>query len=634
MDRKLVSSKPIAQPKSGSPMMTSVRSSFEATTSGAPDATQIAKRTLLGLPPASSPIDEATLLKATLIETPPTSDGGSGASFDPRDKASKLSIEVCDSLLEDLIMTPPCFGRTTLYHTPIPKRVEDHPNLVAKRLMSAASAFRPTLDDFDLMICHPDFPYLVALAQRVRSLKAAGVMGESQQLHSTATTVPPDVMAHVDRIRERLPSKDLSIARGHYPTTDLMMQECFSILLHAMDSTKMNQPLANIRTDETPLSLDSAPLPTPFFTPPHRACRPDTATSLSTIRMRQVNILHGIQHVAADEEKMEIAEAVVSLRKRGRSSFTTMSARKRHKIASEDRPEVEKTSRRTVSWSLPSVHECGPGSAQPSASALCVRNRPKTPAVRKRARRPISALPTHAVRRSPRLMAKSSSLPGAARTAMPIHPDHRRSDSPPPQVGNSTPDFREWRPKITVHGTPSTPTLPRFAFQSPTKPLDGTFMSTPPLYSNSNEKRPPFSEFTPKICKEPISELSCRSGRSLFRPILDSVPEAPSDDDLKIEFTSSPTRPVAENGLVTTGSNSFGHDDLKRLVNSMSDAPASRKPGPLLESFNEMVHDSINGASSPSPTSVPGEENENSPTMTQSKMEEFYYPRLCNVVFL
>jgi hypothetical protein len=87
------------------------------------------------------------------------------------------------------------------------------------------------LDDVDRMVCHEDFPHLLALAAKVKGMR------ESMIQEATSPGVqhmdPAQVLGAVDRIQARFVSRgqvSSVVVKGMYPLTDSMMDESFQIL--------------------------------------------------------------------------------------------------------------------------------------------------------------------------------------------------------------------------------------------------------------------------------------------------------------------------------------------------------------------------------------------------------------------
>ena len=101
----------------------------------------------------------------------------------------------------------------------------------------------PPLDDLDLMICHEEFPSLIALVAKVKAIKnlqdscASAVeyyQRHRQEIASSALS-PAEVLSAVEQMQEQLSFKNVVIRRGSYPLTDSMMDDNFSILQRELE---------------------------------------------------------------------------------------------------------------------------------------------------------------------------------------------------------------------------------------------------------------------------------------------------------------------------------------------------------------------------------------------------------------
>lgn len=101
----------------------------------------------------------------------------------------------------------------------------------------------PPLDDLDLMICHEEFPSLVALVAKVKAIKnlqdscasAVEYYRQHRQEIATSALSPAEVLSAVEQMQEQLSFKNVVIRRGSYPLTDSMMDDNFSILQRELE---------------------------------------------------------------------------------------------------------------------------------------------------------------------------------------------------------------------------------------------------------------------------------------------------------------------------------------------------------------------------------------------------------------
>jgi hypothetical protein len=96
-----------------------------------------------------------------------------------------------------------------------------------------AEELAPTqyLDDVDRMVCHEDFPHLLALAVKVKGMRES--MIQEAPSPGVQHMDPAQVLGAVDRIQARFMSKgqvSSVVVKGMYPLTDSMMEESFQIL--------------------------------------------------------------------------------------------------------------------------------------------------------------------------------------------------------------------------------------------------------------------------------------------------------------------------------------------------------------------------------------------------------------------
>ena len=95
-----------------------------------------------------------------------------------------------------------------------------------------------SMDELDLMVCHEDFGGLVALAEKVKSALEKLQLCESAEAYyksnvsekARSSLKPSEVMAVVERMREKLSFNNIIIQRGMYPLTDAIMEDNFTIL--------------------------------------------------------------------------------------------------------------------------------------------------------------------------------------------------------------------------------------------------------------------------------------------------------------------------------------------------------------------------------------------------------------------
>jgi hypothetical protein len=87
------------------------------------------------------------------------------------------------------------------------------------------------LDDVDRMVCHEDFPLLLALAAKVKGMRES--MTQEAPSPGVQHMDPGQVLGAVDRIQARFMFKgqvNSVVIKGMYPLTDSMMDESFHIL--------------------------------------------------------------------------------------------------------------------------------------------------------------------------------------------------------------------------------------------------------------------------------------------------------------------------------------------------------------------------------------------------------------------
>ncbi|CAB9522545.1 Homeobox protein PKNOX1 [Seminavis robusta] len=104
-----------------------------------------------------------------------------------------------------------------------------------------------SLDEFDVMLSHEDFPKLLNIAAQVKGLQVNGNMAAQQQSNGRDGPLEAtEVLLAVAKLQERLlsptaaRSQELSveprkILRGSYPMTDLLFDDSLAILQHELD---------------------------------------------------------------------------------------------------------------------------------------------------------------------------------------------------------------------------------------------------------------------------------------------------------------------------------------------------------------------------------------------------------------
>ena len=135
--------------------------------------------------------------------------------------------------------------RRSSYQTSIPDLVSE---TVVNRRSNKESTHKQQekerpLDDLDLMICHEEFPRLVALAAKVKAIKKLQQSCQSAEDHyrqnrpeiANSSLAPTEDVFDVGRMQEKLSVKNVIVMRGSYPLTDAMMDENFSILQQELD---------------------------------------------------------------------------------------------------------------------------------------------------------------------------------------------------------------------------------------------------------------------------------------------------------------------------------------------------------------------------------------------------------------
>jgi Homeobox KN domain len=103
--------------------------------------------------------------------------------------------------------------------------------------VTSTSNYDPN-DDFDIMLLHEDFPYLLSIAAKAKETrKNIAAYTESrpsfQQFLSKASLQPDEVLLAVERMQEALlqrPGNRETIPRGRYPITDSIMEDSMLLL--------------------------------------------------------------------------------------------------------------------------------------------------------------------------------------------------------------------------------------------------------------------------------------------------------------------------------------------------------------------------------------------------------------------
>jgi hypothetical protein len=87
------------------------------------------------------------------------------------------------------------------------------------------------LDELDLMICHEEFPNLVALSEKVKAMKqklstnAAQIYEQNRPKPVKSALQPGEVLETVELMKEQHSVKGTEIKRGAYPLTDVSQLE-------------------------------------------------------------------------------------------------------------------------------------------------------------------------------------------------------------------------------------------------------------------------------------------------------------------------------------------------------------------------------------------------------------------------
>ena len=95
-----------------------------------------------------------------------------------------------------------------------------------------------SLDELDLMICHEDFASLVALAAKVTAamekLQSCELAKEYYKRNAPdkarSSLKPSEVVAVVERMKDKFSTRNFVVRRGMYPMTDAIMEDNFMIL--------------------------------------------------------------------------------------------------------------------------------------------------------------------------------------------------------------------------------------------------------------------------------------------------------------------------------------------------------------------------------------------------------------------
>lgn len=119
-----------------------------------------------------------------------------------------------------------------LVHAPEPTLSHEHnPNPV--NLAQEKTGTSVPLDDIERLICHENFPALLAMATKVKEIRHAMDADYVPASMSPSSLDPNHVIAAVARIKQAFVSKasDVPIVqKGTYPLTDSMIDESFEIL--------------------------------------------------------------------------------------------------------------------------------------------------------------------------------------------------------------------------------------------------------------------------------------------------------------------------------------------------------------------------------------------------------------------
>jgi hypothetical protein len=163
-----------------------------------------------------SPFDERRLLQGPIIDTPESL------------KASFLKMYVptpsaYDPVATDSVASPQQARDGSLMREPLSicrdSVVADEPHQQQIEPPEATGG----VGWVDLMLCHQDFPHLVAL---------------SSQVASTDPTykIPPEIEVALERLKWRLSGKNLTIHRGLYPWVDLKIDVYIDLMRQALKS--------------------------------------------------------------------------------------------------------------------------------------------------------------------------------------------------------------------------------------------------------------------------------------------------------------------------------------------------------------------------------------------------------------